>query len=352
MDSQRQVIGVDAGGTKTSAWLGRVRTSLQTGKTSQYSETLENFISARDQIEVLGQGLAGPGNPRAVGFETATDNMRQAIEAAFACAQCELSPAAALCMGVAGAGRPEEQIRLESWCLATGLAQRAKATGDARPVLATAYAERSLSELKNMHGIALICGTGSMAWGCDATSEARSGGWGYLLGDEGSGYWIALEGLRAACRSVEGRGPITRLLPAFMERLQLSSPAGLIDAIYGEKFDRRRIASLAEVVIATAERAPEKSNPAQSHAVERDEVAAAIVDRAARELCELVLNVSEKLQLGTLPWTLAITGGVLLHSASLQKSLQLQLQNSGSITIVPVASPVQGALYLAANLLD
>jgi len=231
--------------------------------------------------------------------------------------------------------------------LAAGLALRATATGDARPVLASAYADRTLSELKNMHGIALICGTGSMAWGCDASSEARSGGWGYLLGDEGSGYWIALEGLRAACRSAEGRGPITRLLPAFMDRLQLSTPAGLIDAIYGEKFDRRRIASLAEVVIATAEGLPEQNNSG-----EPDEVATTIVERAACELCELVRNVAGKLQLGIPPWTLAITGGVLLHSASLRKNLQRQLQNAGTPTIVPVASPVQGALFLAASILD
>ncbi|MCA9183491.1 MAG: hypothetical protein KDA51_18650, partial [Planctomycetales bacterium] len=346
-DSPRLVIGVDAGGTKTSAWLGRIRMPPQPGKPDQHSNTLENSTAVRDQVEVLGQGLAGPGNPRAVGFKTATDNMRQAVEAAFACAQCEMSPAAALCMGAAGAGRPEEQARLESWCMAAGLALRAKATGDARPVLASAYADRTLRELKNMYGIALICGTGSMAWGCDASREARSGGWGYLLGDEGSGYWIALEGLRAACRSAEGRGPSTRLLPAFMGRLQLSSPAGLIDAIYGEQFDRRRIASLAEVVVAAAEGSTEQYNKG-----EHDEVAATIVDRAACELCELVRNVAGKLQLGTLPWTLAITGGVLLHSASLQKNLQLQLQNAEAPTMVPVASPVQGALFLAASLLD
>ncbi|MCC7333617.1 MAG: hypothetical protein IT422_00880 [Pirellulaceae bacterium] len=347
LDSPRLVIGIDAGGTKTSAWLGRVRASPPPGKPDQHAKTLEPPAAARDQVEVLGQGLAGPGNPRAVGFEAATDNMRQAVEEAFARAPCEMSPAAALCIGAAGAGRPEEQARLESWCMAAGLALRVKATGDARPVLASAYADRTLSELKNMYGIALICGTGSMAWGCDASSEARSGGWGYLLGDEGSGYWIALEGLRAACRSAEGRAPDTRLLPAFMDRLQLSSPTGLIDAIYGEKFDRRRIASLAEVVVATAEGSNEQPN-----AGEPDGVAATIVERAACELCELVRNVAGKLQLGTRPWTLAITGGVLLHSASLQSNLQRQLQSLGAPTIVPVASPVQGALFLAASILD
>ncbi|MEO8268818.1 MAG: hypothetical protein ABI557_03795, partial [Aureliella sp.] len=87
-DSQRLVIGVDAGGTKTSAWLGRVRPPPRSGRLGELPINLAFTAVAREQVEVLGCGLAGPGNPRAVGFMTATDNMRQAIEGAYAQAQC------------------------------------------------------------------------------------------------------------------------------------------------------------------------------------------------------------------------------------------------------------------------
>ncbi|MEZ6081881.1 MAG: hypothetical protein R3C56_41265 [Pirellulaceae bacterium] len=92
MDSPRLVIGIDAGGTKTSAWLGRVRASPPPGKPDQHAKTLEPPAAARDQVEVLGQGLAGPGNPRA-GFEAATDNMRQQLKKSRS---VWTSPAAAL----------------------------------------------------------------------------------------------------------------------------------------------------------------------------------------------------------------------------------------------------------------
>lgn len=354
MENSQLVIGVDAGGTKTNAWLARTPSPHHFGssKTPAAAPDLASTLLA-GQVQILGRGAAGAGNPRAVGFEAATGNMRLAIDAAYAAAKCSLTPAAAICMGVAGAGRTEEQNQLEQWCLAREIARRAQVTGDALPVLAAAYADRPLSEISRMYGIALICGTGSMAWGClpasdgqaningFAVQEARAGGWGYLLGDEGSGYWIAMQGLRAACRSVDGRGPATGLLPALLNRLNLTGPDQLINALYGEQFDRRRIASLAEVVVALAE---ETGRAADSQALE-------IIDRAATELCQLVLAVDGQLGFGARPITLAATGGVLLGSPVLRQRLQQKLQqHQRAVNIVLVEHPVRGAVFLAASL--
>ncbi len=363
MENSQLIIGVDAGGTKTKAWLARVP-SWQRANSSEPSAS----SPLAEQVQVIGHGSAGAGNLRAIGFEAATDNIKRAIEAAYSSAKCERYPAAAVCMGVAGAGRVDEQKRLEQWCLNSQIARRAQVTGDALPVLAAAYAQRPLHELAQMSGIALICGTGSMAWGCCArepgpgdehspgVKQARAGGWGYLLGDEGSGYWIALQGLRAACRSVDGRGPATHLLPALLHRLELTDPAQLIGVIYDPQFDRRRIASLAEVVVELAERPnPAADNPAaDSPAADNpaaDSQAVDILDRAAAELCQLVLAVDAQLGLGAEPVTLAATGGVLLGSSSLRQRLQQRLQqHPRAINFAPIEDPVQGAVYLAAGL--
>ena len=351
LENSQLVIGVDAGGTKTQAWLARVLNIQQ-------AEGVSTSIAS--QVQVMGYGSAGSGNPRAVGFDAATENMWMAIVAAYASAKCPVVPAAAICMGVAGAGRAEEQKQLEQWCRTAELARRVRVTGDALPVLAAAYADRPLGELALMSGIALICGTGSMAWGCipandraltsgsvpassvpTSAREARAGGWGYLLGDEGSGYWLAMQGLRAACRSVDGRGPATRLLPALLDRLKLTDPTQLIGAIYGEPFDRRRIAALAEVVVALAE---DNSQPLDGQVLQ-------IIEQAAVELCQLVLAVDGQLSFGAAPLTLAATGGVLLGSPVLRQRLQQQLFAHGrDADVVLVENPVQGAVYLAASL--
>src|SRR5205823_15045021 len=128
---------------------------------------------------VLGRGQAGSGNPRAAGFDAAQTNIASAIDAAFADAKLPLTTAAAACFGLAGAGREIEQQRIASWAEKHGIAQNVRVTGDAEPILAAASPENC--------GVALICGTGSLAWGRNRAGViARAGGWGYLLGDEGS----------------------------------------------------------------------------------------------------------------------------------------------------------------------
>ena len=164
------------------------------------------------RAQILGRGIAGPGNPRAAGFDVAQANIDAAIDAAFAAADLPRTTVAAACFGLAGAGRPDEQQRIAAWARQQRIAERIRVCGDAEPILAAASPENS--------GIVLIAGTGSLAWGRNQAGEtARCGGWGYLLGDEGSGYAIALAGLHAAMRAADGRGPQTDLLAAFMDKL-------------------------------------------------------------------------------------------------------------------------------------
>src|SRR5689334_7188097 len=151
------VIGVDGGGTKTSAWLARLSPSCH---------------------GPLGRGQAGPGNPRAVGFETAPRNIGLAIDEAFAAAGIPPVTLARACLALAGADRPAERAQLEAWGSQRHLAEQLIVTNDAEPILAAGA--------ENGWGVALICGTGSFAFARNAAGQtARCGGWGYLLGDEG-----------------------------------------------------------------------------------------------------------------------------------------------------------------------
>lgn len=294
------VIGVDGGGTKTVAWLAQGEA-------------------------VLGRGSAGPGNPRAAGFEVAQANIAAAIAAAFADAKLPRQTAAAACFGLAGAGRAAEQEQIATWVVGCGIAAQVKVTGDAEPILAAASPDNV--------GVVLICGTGSLAWGRNAEGEtARCGGWGYLLGDEGSGYAIALAGLRAAMRAADGRGPPTDLLASFQTALEAKSPAELIGNVYGPEMSRERLAGLASVVF-------------ERHGT--DAVAEQIVAAAASELVEMVATVARRLGLPA-GFTLALAGGVLLHQQPFAEQVAREYSDHWKI----VEEPVQGAVALARKMVS
>jgi N-acetylglucosamine kinase-like BadF-type ATPase len=300
------VIGIDGGGTKTVAWLAPLNDP-------------ENTI-------VLGRGHAGPGNPRAVGFESAQTNIDAAIAAAFADAKQSRRTVAAACFGLAGAGREAEQNRISAWATDRKIASRVHVTGDAEPILAAASPSNC--------GIALICGTGSLAWGRNASGQiARCGGWGYLLGDEGSAYAIARDGLKAAFQSLD-RDPSTTLLARFQERLRAATPDELIDRIYSAEMTRQRLASLADVVFAAAA---------------SDRVAKDIVLLAADDLTEMIGVVGRQLGFVAGRYTLAITGGILLNQAELRDHLTAGTDQLGyrPKETVLVREPARGAVALA-----
>ena len=103
-------------------------------------------------------------------------------------------------------------------------------------------------------GIVVIAGTGSVAYGENKRGEsAQTGGWGHLLGDEGSGYWLALEAIKRAIAGYESNAGRRKILPNQLEQLALehfaqSGLRSLALAIYGEQFSRDEVAAFAQVV--------------------------------------------------------------------------------------------------------
>jgi N-acetylglucosamine kinase-like BadF-type ATPase len=304
------VLGIDGGGTKTIAWLA----PLEEG----------------NEDVALGRGQAGPGNPRAAGFETAQANIEAAIAAAYADAKLPQAIAAAACFGLAGAGRPAEQERIAAWATNRGIAKRVRVTGDAEPILAAAAGD--------LRGIALICGTGSLAWGRNQSGQtARSGGWGYLLGDEGSGYWIARAGLQAAVQAADGRAQPTVLLEAMLAALEANAPDDLVGIVYGPEMTRERLADLSRVVF---------------EAAAHDAVARAIVEQAAEQLAAMVGALRQRLELRPGQFPLALAGGVIVSQPLLRTRLDERLSAIGAspAAVGLVAEPVRGAVVLARHL--
>ena len=284
-------------------------------------------LVADEANTVLGRGQAGPGNPRAAGFETAQANIEAAIEAAFADAKLPRQSVAAACFGLAGAGRLGEQEQITSWAKERLLATRVRVTGDAEPILAAAAPDNC--------GIALICGTGSLAWGRNRDGKvARCGGWGYLLGDEGSAYAIARAGLRAAVRSADGRGPLTSLLARFQTELAASTPQDLIERVYSPQMTRERLAGLAHIVFDGAL---------------RDPAASQIIADAATDLAEMIVVLCRQLQFPAGGYILGVTGGVMLNETLLREGVLQCLEHDGAApaAVIPVAEPVRGAVALA-----
>jgi N-acetylglucosamine kinase-like BadF-type ATPase len=256
------------------------------------------------------------------------ENLDRAVAAALADAHVAPGPLAAAVLALAGSDRERNQEAVKRWAEKRQLARSVRIVHDAVPVLAAGSPEG--------WGIALVAGTGSFAFGQSREGRScRAGGWGFLFGDEGSGYAIAVAGLRAAAQAADGRGPATRLLGAFLEHLQLPSPEALIPIVYRIAGDRAAVAALAEVVLKTA---------GQNDATARE-----LLDQAARDLAQLVAAVARRLGLAGAAFPLAFSGGVLVNSTRLQICLASYLAELGlrPDPVVHVAAPVAGAVKLA-----
>lgn len=146
-------------------------------------------------------------------------------------------------------------------------------------------------------GIVVIAGGGSIGYGVDETGrEAIAGGLGYLMGDDGSGWYLGLHAIQAAARAYDLRGPETALLPFVLDHYGLSQIRDIIRIIYAEGFSRDRISSIARDVVRIAG--------------EGDPVAAEIVRTGAERLGDTALGVARQLHAPGDPVTVYPTGGV------------------------------------------
>ncbi|WP_285320023.1 BadF/BadG/BcrA/BcrD ATPase family protein [Pseudarthrobacter sp. lyk4-40-TYG-27] len=183
-------------------------------------------------------------------------------------------------------------------------------------------------------GVAVIAGTGSAAWGRNADGgEARAGGWGYLLGDEGSGYWLGREAVRHSLRRMNQGLPIDQLTSALLKSCGLDHPNKLIALFHSPETGRRFWAQQARHVVEAA---------AEGHAD-----SAALLEQAGKDLAALAGQVLG--QLG-LHGPVILGGGLGMNVVPLQDSFRRNLADAG-VTDVRVLDqePVFGVLELVAR---
>ncbi|MGO4384247.1 N-acetylglucosamine kinase [Specibacter sp. RAF43] len=161
-------------------------------------------------------------------------------------------------------------------------------------------------------GVAVIAGTGSAAWGIDATGrQARAGGWGYLLGDEGSGYWLGREAVRYSLHRMDRGAAPDELTEALLDYCALAHPGELIGHFH-RGTTRRYWAAAAPVVVAAAEK---------SHAE-----ALRLVDQAGRDLAAMAAQVADQLGLAG---PIVLGGGLGSNVAALAAAFTSHLAAAG-----------------------
>ena len=245
------------------------------------------------------------------------------------------APVDVACLGLAGFDQPGDLQILACWAEEAHWAHRLVSTNDGDLVIAAGTPED--------WGVGVIAGTGSIAVGRTPDGRtARAGGWGYLIGDEGSAYAVVLDALRLVARRADGREPLPGGRDLLTERLCAAlgviQPSEIVATIYTPDFDHSRMASLAPEVVAACVACPE--------------AARRLLAPAGGALAEMVVAVARSLGWlsGVLP--LAVAGGFLLSATAVLQAMTAGLTQQGyqpAVTLVP--DPVRGAVLLAARAL-
>jgi N-acetylglucosamine kinase-like BadF-type ATPase len=303
----RYFLGVDGGQSSTTAVIGD------------------------EDGRVVGVGRGGPSNH--VGGPERRAKLVAVMHACLldACAKAGLDADrvhfTSACLGFSGGPADKESILKDILS-----SDRTVVTDDALIALAGATAGEP--------GVVVIAGTGSIAFGRNSVGRtARAGGWGYLFGDEGGGFWIARQALRVALRWEEGWGLPSSLRARLLDSTGKRNINDLLHRCYTTEFPRPRVASLSILV----NQAAEIGDPA---AVE-------ILDQAARELALLAVAVRGQLFEAGEATLVTYSGGVFGSRILAGRFRDWMASEVGVRVMAPVYGPAIGALveaYRAAGL--
>jgi len=293
------VVGIDAGGSKTRAFA----VDRQGGVIGRGAGGGANLLSSPDPAGSIGAALA--------------ESLAGAIPVAVV-------------LSCSGGDRPADRERGRAILTQlVGPTVRIDVTHDA---IAALYAGNPMG-----CGVVLIAGTGSIAFGRnDEGQEQRAGGWGYLIGDEGSGVWLGLEGLRAAAHHADGRGAGTAITTHLLRDLGVDTFMDVIPLLYGRPHPAPAIVAAVWAVGRAA--------------AEADAIAVSIVQRGAHALARAASTVATGLRMSEGPVYLA--GGAFESVASLERAVRGELLRMlPGAAVEPVREePAMGAARLAMRL--
>jgi N-acetylglucosamine kinase-like BadF-type ATPase len=296
------VLGIDAGGTKTVCQL------------------------ANEHGEVLAEARRGGANLQASGELEVEKVLHEVMEEAIG--DHDVRPAA-ICLGIAGVDRPDDARVMQALMRRIGHKAKVLVVNDALIAL-------EAGAPGGQPGVVIISGTGSIAYGRNANNQAaRAGGWGYMLGDEGSGYWIGRAALRAVLREADRRGPATQLTGLLLNYYGVARAQDLIAQVYHGGLRPSAIASLAQCV--------------QGAFSDGDGVAIGILRSAADQLESSGLSVARRLDMVGSEFPFVLSGGIYRAVPWLEEELtrRLQMASPRSRTILLNEEPAGGAVRLA-----
>jgi N-acetylglucosamine kinase len=299
----RFVLGLDGGGSRTVC-----------------------VILNREGKEI-GRGVGGPSNHQSVGVEAASQAITDAIQSASENAGKPAITAA--CWGMAGLDRPEDEQIIQDLAQTILPGIPVEIVHDSTIALVGGTGGKRV-------GVVIIAGTGSIAVGYHSSGQiARTSGWGHLLGDEGSGYDIALRGLNVATRAYDGRGPATSLVDLLPRAVDLVTLEELASRIYLENWTAPEIAALAPVVLSAAQSG--------------DKPSIQIVEHAASELALAAQVVVDSLDMVSEPLEIILSGGIFQGSAMVVAEIRRVINEAYPHAEVhlPMKEPVIGAGYIA-----
>jgi N-acetylglucosamine kinase-like BadF-type ATPase len=234
----------------------------------------------------------------------------------------------AICLGIAGVDRVDDSAIVRGIMRRIGYKARTLVVNDALVALEAGA--------PGTPGVVVISGTGSISYGRNAQLQgARAGGWGHVLGDEGSGFWIGRAALRAVLREADHRGPRTALTPLLLEHFNVSEAQSLIHEVYQNKLRPSAIATLAGCV--------------QTAFDQQDPTAAGILRGAADELEALGISVARRLRLEHDAFPFILAGGILRSVRWLREELERRLKSVMPHSEVRLLDrePAHGAVSLA-----
>src|SRR5262245_25815475 len=300
------VLGIDAGGTKTVCLLA-------------------------DEHGAIVSEARGPGaNLHAAGELAVEKVLHEVMEEAIGDRTINDRPIVpdAICLGVAGVDRADEAQLVRAIMRRIGYKSRVLVVNDALIAL--------VAGARDDPGVLINAGTGSIVYGRNAAGEAaRAGGWGHMIGDEGSGYWIGREALAAVMRGADGRGPATRLSNEILEYFNVQDVSRLPRIVYDREQPRMSVAALGPIVQRVAEQG--------------DAVAIRILERATDELVLGAHSVAARLEMRGDAFTFFLAGGAFRVVPWLAEELPRRLVEVAprSQTEVLTAEPALGAVWLA-----
>jgi N-acetylglucosamine kinase-like BadF-type ATPase len=294
-------------------------------------QTATKALIARADGTVLGSGLGGPSDHFHIegGIEKNRRAIVGAIDDVLAATGCVPGQVVAAGLGLTGAGSRTPEIVM-------GMVRERVSPREiaVEPDYVTNLAGASGGE----PGVVLIAGGGSIGYGVTARGdEAVAGGYGFLLGDEGSAFRIGLRAIAAACRADDLRAELTALQGVVVEHFEVERVRQLPRVIYAAGFSRERISLLAPKVVQAAE--------------DGDAAAIGIVRDAGEELARTALGVIRQLFEPGMAVSVYLTGGVFKAGELLLEPFRSLLQREwpAAEPREPRFPPAVGGLILAAR---